>query len=94
MFGQAPVPARQAPRNTCCRHKPTPSTHDNTKQQASKSTWNYRDTKHFATHMDPSCSLHKATIGWEPQKRWFQKKTQKCRNTPCLDKPVLGKAGP
>ena len=53
----------------------------------------------FATHMDPSCGLHKATnhilyrIG--TTKRHIQKKAQKCGNTGslCLDKPVLGQGG-
>ena len=53
----------------------------------------------FATHMDPSCSPHKATnhiLYWIANpKTMVPKKTQKCGNTrsPCLDKPVLGRGG-
>ena len=55
--------------------------------------------QHFATHIDPSCSLSKATnhiLYWiGTAKTMVPKKTQKCGNTgsPCLDKPVLGQGG-
>ena len=52
--------------------------------------------QHFHTHIDPSCSLHKATnhiLHWiGSAKTMVPKKGQKCGSTESLwlDKPVLG----
>ena len=69
VFGQAHVTAQHVPRNTCCRHKPTRPLHDYNRvsvQQASiypsiQEHMELHPHQHFDTHIDPSCSLHKAT---------------------------------
>ena len=79
--------------------QPDQSKHDNTKQQPSvhPRTQEHMESQlhqHFATHIDPSCRLHKAAnhifcwIG--PIKTMVPKKPQKCRNT---GPPCLGKGG-
>ena len=68
VFGQARATAQHVTWNTCGRHKPTLPLHDCKRVShrpaytpEHKSTWDYRYTNTFDTHMDPSCSLHKAT---------------------------------
>ena len=68
VFVQACVTARHLPRNTCCRHKPTLPLH-NYKRVSNRPAYTPRTQEHmelqlhqhFDTHIDPSCSLHKAT---------------------------------
>jgi hypothetical protein len=104
VFGQTRVTTKHVTQNTCCKHKPTrASKHDNTKQQASMHPRTQEDMElqlhhHFATHIDPSCSLHQATnhiLYWIGTATTMvpKNKTQKCGNTgsSCLDKPMLGK---
>ena len=74
--------------------QPDPSKHDKTKQQASthpktQERMELQRHQHFATPVDPSCGLHKATnhiVYWiGTAKTLVPKKTQKCGNTgsPC-----------
>ena len=74
MFEQACGTAWHVPRNTCCRHKPTPTLplplHDNKKgvQYAGMHYRAQEHTKlqgrqHFDTHTEPSCSLRRAIGG-------------------------------
>ena len=67
VFGQARVAARHIPWSTYAdESQPYPSKHDNTKQQASihprtQERMELQLHQHFDTHIDPCCSLPKAT---------------------------------
>ena len=79
--------------------QPYPSKHGNAKQQASipRRTQEHVELQLcYATHIDPSRSLHKATnhilYSIRTAKTMVPKQTQQGGNmeSPCLDKPVLG----
>ena len=83
-----PILPPHAPRNTCCRHKPTLPRHD-CKRVSNRaaytpehdSTWNCSCTNTFTPALTLPAAHTKLqtifSIGWEPQKRWFQN-TPKC----------------
>ena len=99
------VTARHRPRNTCCRHKPTPPLHDYKRASnrpshtpEHKSTWNYT----YTNTLIPILALPAASQSYKPILYWIgtaktmvPKKAQKCGNleSPCLDKPVSGQGG-
>ena len=88
--GHARGTAGHAPRTTCCRHEPTLALHDYQTVTHSpahtpehKSTWNdtHANTLTPIQTRPAACTRlqTKVSIGWEPLKRRFQKKTQKLR---------------
>ena len=85
-------------------NQPYPSKHDNTKHFSSSAQLRYHSVafilqQHFATRIDPCCSLHTAKnqiICWiGTAKTTVPEKNKKCGNTglPCLDKPMSGQGG-
>ena len=103
VFRQARVTVCRVPRNTCCRHKPTLPLHDY-KRVSNRPAYTPRTQehtelqlhRHFDVHVDPSCSLHKATnhiLYWiGTAETIVPKKAQKCGRKPdgggCIEWPT------
>ena len=78
VFGQARVTARDAPRNTCCRHAPTLPLHDY-KRGSTRSAYT-PDPNTLLPHgpfLQPAQSDEPHWVG--TAKRWFQKRPKKAK---------------